>query len=124
MCESACVTSAESKHFIFQSRLFTSADCLSFHSASFRVMQALAEARERAQGASAAAAAAEKKLAGLQVAIPKARMEAEAQRHNAQDLRARLSQLKAATKVSPPKHVCKGPDIEAQRQRGQDHETG
>ena len=63
-------------------------------------MQALAEARERAQGASAAAAAAEKKLVGLQVAIPKARMEAEAQRQKAQDLRARLSQLKAATKVS------------------------
>ncbi|CAK0785709.1 hypothetical protein CVIRNUC_008920 [Coccomyxa viridis] len=62
--------------------------------------EALAEARERAQGASAAAAAAEKKLAGLQVAIPKARMEAEAQRHNAQDLRARLCQLKAATKVA------------------------
>ena len=101
MCESACVASAESKHFILQNRHFTSADCLSFHSASFRVMQALAEARERAQGASAAAAAAEKKLAGLQVAIPKARMEAEAQRHKAQDLRARLSQLKAATKVSP-----------------------
>ena len=35
-CESACVTSAESKHFIFQSRLFTFADCLSFHSASFQ----------------------------------------------------------------------------------------
>ena len=75
------------------------ADDLSSQSALFCDMQALAEARERAQSASAAAASAEKKLAGLQVAIPKARMEAEAQRHKAQDLQAQLSQLKAATKV-------------------------
>jgi len=50
--------------------------------------------------ATAAAAAAEKKLANLEVGIPKVCMEAESQRQLAQDLRARLTQLKAATKVS------------------------
>ncbi len=50
--------------------------------------------------ATAAAAAAEKKLANLEVGIPKVRMEAESQRQLAQDLRARLTQLKAATEAS------------------------
>jgi len=50
--------------------------------------------------ATAAAAAAEKKLANLEVGIPKVRMEAESQRQLAQDLRSRLTQLKAATKAS------------------------
>lgn len=63
--------------------------------------QALAEARQRAERATAAAAAAEKKLAALEVGIPKARMEAESQRQLAQDLRTRMAQLKAATKARP-----------------------
>ena len=62
-------------------------------------MQALSEARQRADRATKAAAAAEGKLAALEVGIPKARMEAESQRQLAKDLSARLTQLKAATKV-------------------------
>ena len=64
-------------------------------------VQALTDARQRAERATAAAAAAEKKLAALEVGIPKACMEAESQRQLAQDLRARLAQLKAATKARP-----------------------
>lgn len=56
--------------------------------------------RQRAERATAAAVPAEKKLVALEVAIPKAGMEAESQRQLAQDLRARLGQLTAATKVS------------------------
>jgi hypothetical protein len=64
-------------------------------------VQALADARQRAERATAAAASAEKKLAALEVGIPKARMEAESQRQLAQDLRARMAQLRAATKARP-----------------------
>ena len=69
-------------------------------------MQALAEAHKRARLATTAAAAAEAKLAELEVGIPKARMEADSQRQLAKDLRARLTQLKAATKVRalPSRH--------------------
>lgn len=64
-------------------------------------MQALSEAHEQAKAATAAAAAAEGKLAVLEVGIPKARMEADSQRQLAKDLQARLTPLKAATKVCP-----------------------
>lgn len=64
-------------------------------------VQALADARQRAERATAAAALAEKKLAALEVGIPKARMEAESQRQLAQDLRARMAQFRAATKARP-----------------------
>ena len=62
-------------------------------------MQALGEAHQRARTATTAAAAAEVKLKELEVGIPKAHMEADSQRQLAKDLRARLTQLKAATKV-------------------------
>ena len=64
-------------------------------------MQALSEAQARTKAATAAAAAAEGKLAALEVGIPKARMEADSQRQLAKHLRARLTPLKAATKVCP-----------------------
>jgi hypothetical protein len=64
-----------------------------------RLLQAVLEARQRATAAAAAAKAAEKALAALETAIPKARMEADAQRALAEDLRARLSELRAATEV-------------------------
>lgn len=44
--------------------------------------------------------AAEKQLVSLEMAIPKAHMEAEALRAKAQDLSQRLTELKAATKAS------------------------
>jgi hypothetical protein len=44
--------------------------------------------------------AAEKALTGLETGIPKARMEAAAQRAKADDLGARLDSLRAATQVS------------------------
>ena len=69
------------------------------HSIFFHHVQALGEANKRVRDATAAAAAAEKKLAALEVGIPKARMEADSQRQLAKDLRARLTQLKAATRV-------------------------
>ncbi len=62
-------------------------------------IQALSEARHRAERAAAMAAAAEKALAGLETGIPKARMEAAAQRAKADDLAARLGSLRAATQV-------------------------
>lgn len=62
--------------------------------------QALNEARQRAERAAATAAAAEKALAGLETGIPKARMEAAAQRAKADDLAARLGSLRAATQAS------------------------
>lgn len=62
-------------------------------------VQTLSDVNKAVRDATAAAAAAEKKLAALEVGIPKARMEADSQRQLAQDLRARLTQLKAATKV-------------------------
>ncbi|BDA46592.1 Structural maintenance of chromosomes protein 4 [Coccomyxa sp. Obi] len=63
-------------------------------------LKALSEARQRAERAAATAAAAEKALAGLETGIPKARMEAAAQRAKADDLAARLGSLRAATQVA------------------------
>ncbi|KAK9829009.1 hypothetical protein WJX72_003379 [[Myrmecia] bisecta] len=62
--------------------------------------EALKAARGAAEAAAAAVRAAERALGQLEVAIPKARMEAEAQRALAQDLLQRLAQLEAATQVA------------------------
>ena len=61
--------------------------------------QALEAARARADGASAAAAAAKKALDALELRIPKARLEADAQRARATDLASRLDRLRADARV-------------------------
>ena len=63
--------------------------------------QALEAARARADGASAAAAAAKKALGALELRIPKARLEADAQRARAADLASRLDRLRADARVCP-----------------------
>ena len=61
--------------------------------------QDLEIARSRASDAAAAVRAAEKQLAALETAVPKARMEADSLRATARDLSHRLAELKAATQV-------------------------
>ena len=63
-------------------------------------LQALQEARDKAEGAAAAVAKAESELAALEVAVPKAEMEVRALLQRAQDLKDRLAELKSAAKVS------------------------
>lgn len=63
--------------------------------------QALEAARARADGASAAAATARKALDALELRIPKARLEADAQRARAADLASRLDRLRADARVCP-----------------------
>lgn len=63
--------------------------------------QALEAARARTDGASAAAAAAKKALDALELRIPKARLEADAQRARAADLASRLDRLRADARVCP-----------------------
>lgn len=65
-------------------------------------LQELGAARERAAGARAAVKSGEAALADLETAIPRARLEASAHADRAKDLRSRLSQLEAATKVQLP----------------------
>ncbi len=55
--------------------------------------------RAKADTATRTAEKAEQQIAALEVQIPKAEMEVEAQRHRAQDLQERLSELQIATKV-------------------------
>lgn len=62
-------------------------------------LQELQGARERASAASRAVKDAEKALAALETAIPKTRMEAEAQKATATDLLQRLAALETATEV-------------------------
>ena len=72
----------------------------------YPVLQDLKELRAKAEAASAAVVAATKAVAQLEVAIPKARMEATAQRAKAADLQTRLAELQAATQVGFPCNVC------------------
>ena len=63
-------------------------------------LQALQEARDRAESAAAAVATADSELAALEVAVPKAEMEVRALLERALDLKDRLAELKNAAKVT------------------------
>lgn len=69
------------------------------------LLQALEDARQRLVASEAALGAAEKALADLEVAIPKAEMEVKAQQDRGADLKARLQELQNATKVLSPSQM-------------------
>lgn len=67
---------------------------------------ALHAARDRSEACEKALKAAERQLADLEVAGPKARMEAQAEADKAADIQQRLEGLQAATKVCMHSDLC------------------